>query len=36
MLIWFAIPLGVGVAAVLATAIRRHRTSSETALHLHR
>jgi nucleotide-binding universal stress UspA family protein len=36
MLIWFAIPLVVGVAAVLVTAIRRRRTSSETPLHLHR
>jgi hypothetical protein len=36
MSIWFAIPLGVAIIAVLMVAIRRGSTSSVTALHLHR
>jgi hypothetical protein len=36
MSIWFAIPLGVAIIAVLMVAVRRGRTSSVTALHLHR
>jgi hypothetical protein len=35
MWIWFAIPLGVGVIAVLGAVVRRSK-SSVTALHLDR
>jgi hypothetical protein len=35
MLIWFTIPLGIGIMAAVMATIRR-RTSSVTALHLDR